>query len=266
MSLSRAGRAPLRLRPRLLPTLAVLLLLPLLLGLGAWQLDRAAQKRALEAALNAAGDAPPAQILPGTDTEAMRELAYRRVAAYGRYAPERQLLLDNQIHDGRPGFRVFTPLRLGNGHSAVLVDRGWLPMGATRDQLPALALATDERLVRGLLTPPPDVGLRLGDGMANPGRWPRLVQYLDPARLAPELGVRLLPYVIRLDPAAPDGYLREPPALPFGPERHLGYAVQWFALAATLALLWLRHSLVRDAAAARPEPTHTETPGHVRHG
>jgi len=52
----------------------------------------------------------------------------------------------------------------------------------------------------------------------------------------------VIPGVLLLDAAEPDGYLRDWRASDFGPERHLGYAFQWFALAVTLVILYLAWS------------------------
>lgn len=235
-------------RPRLVPTLAVAALLPLLLGLGVWQLDRAGEKRGMVAAFVAAQDAPPvayAADLP----------RFTRVAARGRWDPTRQFLLDAMVHEGRAGFRVLTPLLLDDGR-VLLVDRGWVPGDPARRALPEVALAAGDAVeVVGLVDELPRAGIAQRAAAApadDRAPWPRVVLYPTQAELAAALGLApgvapratLLPRLLRLDPAAADGYARAfAPDFGVSRERHLAYAVTWFALAATLLAIWVLTNL-----------------------
>lgn len=243
-----------RFAPALLPSLAALPLLGLLLGLGFWQLDRAAQKQSLLDDYQR--HARDAAITLDADTRIAASDRYRRVEARGVYDVERQFLLDNRVHQGRPGYEVLTPLRLGDGEVAVLVDRGWLPLGRSRDELPDLRIAEpeSERRVSGMIyLPSPDTFV-LGEGEARDPGWPKVLQRVRYELHAQQLGYRLLPMVLWLDPAAADGYTRAWQPVVFGPERHRGYAVQWFALAATLFVIYLGFQF-------RPLHTPPKSPG-----
>ncbi len=230
-----------RLAPRARPTFAMLAAVALFSALGAWQLDRAAGKRALERAFERPG---AAVALPA---DAASLATYLRVYADGRYDANRQFLHDNRSHEGRAGVEVLTPLLLPDG-SAVLVNRGWLPYGRTRRDLPGVGVGAEPRRVTGRWRELPRAPIEL---VAPAGAsWPRLVQYPRSAELSGMLGRHLRPGYILLDPADADGYVRN--WLPVGtsPVRHLGYAVQWFAFAATAVAIWaalaLRHG--RDEA------------------
>ena len=228
---------PVDFRPGWLPSLVTLALLVLLTGLGFWQLDRAEDKRALLAQWQARRDAPPralARVLAG---EAAR---FTPVAARGRFDSEHQYLLDNRIRNNRPGYQVLTPLKLADGEGAVLVNRGWVPMGRGRSDLPQLPAPEGAVRVTGSLAPPPQTGMRLGPPDPGRDRWPKVIQYMAPGRVAEQLGYPVRDRVIRLDPEAPHGFERDWGApVPFGPERHVGYAVQWFALAGALLVIYL---------------------------
>lgn len=228
-----------RFRPGFWPTLAVLLLLPLLLGLGFWQLDRAGQKRAWLEQLQAGLEQEPIELdAAATDYQAV---AFRRVIARGSYDPDHQLLLDNQVRDRQVGYLVLTPLRLDGTGVAVLVDRGWVPAPLDRTQLPAIDLDAGALTVRGIADQGPSAGLRLGEAAAEADRrWPLRLQYLDFAQLEQRLPYPLMPYVIRLDADQPHGYRRDwQPTPEMGPATHLGYAVQWFGLAIALVVIYL---------------------------
>jgi surfeit locus 1 family protein len=223
---------PRAFRPRLLPTLAAAALLPLLLWLGGWQLERAGEKGALTAAFAAARGATPAPYATGLPR-------FSRVVARGRWDATRQFLLDATVHEGRVGFRVLTPLVLDDGR-VLLVDRGWVAGDPARRTLPAVAFDADGPVEAvGLIDELPRAGIASAPAAATAG-WPRVVLYPTRDALAAALGAPLEPGLLRLDPAAPDGYARGfAPDFGVSRERHLGYAFTWFALAATLVAIWI---------------------------
>ncbi|MEX0386822.1 SURF1 family protein [Spiribacter onubensis] len=225
--------------PRLLPTAAYLLLLMLLLSLGHWQLDRADQKRAMLAERAAATRAPVVDLNEVTATLATHE--YRRVTANGTFDEAHQFLLDNRIQDGQVGYRVLTPLRLDGLDRAVLVDRGFVPIVGDRQTPPALPPVDPQGPVTGRVSRGPSVGLRLGDPSDQPMQWPRRIQYMDfdymQSTLDYPLGDYLLVEGALTNEAVAQRTGRD--AWRFGPERHDGYAVQWFSLAGALTLIWL---------------------------
>lgn len=205
---------------------ATLLLVPALVALvalGHWQLERAAEKRALVTAFDAAAAVPLGA--PGSVPR------YARVTLAGHYRPERQFLLDNMTHDGAAGYRVLTPFAVDGG-PLVLVDRGWLAAGPRRSVLPAIDVAGAPRTLSGRSDELPRAGIALADHAA--AGWPKVVSYPTHAALERALGEPLYPGVVLLDAALPDGYLRDWHPGGFPPERHVGYALQWFAFAAVL--------------------------------
>ncbi|NGX17474.1 SURF1 family protein [Wenzhouxiangella sp. XN24] len=225
-----------RFRPGIPATLFTAFFLPLLLFLGSWQLDRAGQKQALFDAFAAGGPA----VALDAESAGLEELRrYAPVEATGRYLAERQFLLDNMVAGGQAGYRVWTPLLVGEDR-VVLVDRGWVPRDFSAEQAPDVAVDPGPRTVAGLLDRLPRPGIELDTRMA-PG-WPKVVQFPTLDELSEALGRTVMPGVLLLDAAEPDGYLRDWRASDFGPERHLGYAFQWFALAVTLVILYLAWS------------------------
>jgi surfeit locus 1 family protein len=230
--------------PSLAATLAALAGLALLVWLGTWQLERAAHARAQLAAY-AGGDAEAVALPPAANAAALPR--YARVRLRGRYLAEQQFLLDNMTHAGVAGYRVLTPFATAGGDT-VLVDRGWLPVGPSRAALPRIEVGGELRELTGRLDALPRPGIELAAAPAG-GDWPRVVAFPKLAELGAALGRPLYPTLVLLDPAQPDGYLRDwrPGGLP--PERHVGYAAQWFALALTLLAGYVMASLrKRDAA------------------
>jgi surfeit locus 1 family protein len=235
-------------KPALIPSVITFLTLPFLLALGVWQLHRAHQKEVLLADFKAHTALPyvPLSALDPTDPSSL----YRRVIAEGRYDREHQILLDNQIRDGQPGYHVYTPLRLRGRPGGILVNRGWVPLGASREQLPDIEVPGADVTLKGWLAQPANPGLRLGE--AARVSWPRVVQYLDYKDLVADLGYPLEPVVILLAPEEKNGYWREwrPQFGAFGPERHWGYAVQWFALALALLAIFIAVNIERRSEEA----------------
>lgn len=223
-------------RARLLPTAATALMLPLLIALGVWQLGRAEQKQALLQMYAQRAQAAPI-VLDGSqrDLDAVR---YHSVTASGHFDVKHQVLLDNRIHRGQAGYEVITPLRIAGGTVGVLVDRGWVPLGATRTRLPETPIPQGRVTVRGTIGAAPTTGLDLDSRFGPDTTWPVLLN-IDIAWLETRLGYRLLPYVIRLDRQDPNGFVRDWRLFDIGPERHLGYAFQWLALAVTLAVIYI---------------------------
>jgi cytochrome oxidase assembly protein ShyY1 len=213
--------------------------------LGFWQYARMQEKEALLARVaHALNDRQPHAL----DSE-VTGIAW--VDGDGVIDP-RTLLLDNQIRDGRPGVHVYCIVGTGRAAGHRLVDFGWLPLAGDR-QLPDATCPAGPMHVQGLATPPPSSGVRMGDAMqpAGPGRW--LMTRVDVDAIAKAFNMRLPASVIRLDPKLPGGYTRDLNILPntLPPERHLGYAVQWWALAlavfVTALLLTFRPRLRKTA-------------------
>ena len=218
----------------------------LFVAAGTWQLGRMQEKRALLASFAARASLPP-QTGPLSDARAA-EQRFARLRVRGRYDSAHQVLLENIVHDGRPGYYVLTPLRTAG--AAVLVNRGWLPANPDRSAaLPALRVAETTREVSGRIEPLPVPGLRLASPLpAAGGAWPRRLLFPTAAQLGAEIGYPVHDYQLLLDPAAPDGFLRDwRPATGLGPETHLGYAVQWFGFAVAATIIYLALNLKRHA-------------------
>ena len=237
---------PFRFSPGLLPSIAVVLLLGLFLSLGLWQLGRAEEKRVLLERFEASRLGRPlgADALTAGYADALR---YRRVVLQGRFLTDRQFLLDNQVRQGQAGFEVLTPFRLVDGR-VVLVNRGWLPMGARRDVLPDVSVSGAPVEIAGWIYIPFGEAYRLGDVDDPAAGWPRIVQDLDFDVFARRLDMSLLPMTIRLSAEAPAGYLRDWDVVPMTPAKHIAYAVQWLGMAAALLVIYVVVNLKREDA------------------
>jgi len=223
--------------PRPFTTALTLVLLAALVSLGRWQLQRADQKRELFDAFAKGADATRL-----IDLETPPLPRYRQIEARGSYDGSRQLLIDNMTSaDGRAGYFVVTPFALEGG-GWLLVNRGWVPLGASRAVLPAVGVAGDARRVFGRTDHLPSAGLRMGQPAALRPSYPAVASFpshADIEQLLRETSWTQAAELILLDRDQPDGYVRQwqPPGFP--PLRHTAYAVQWFGLALALGVIYL---------------------------
>jgi surfeit locus 1 family protein len=218
--------------------------------LGRWQWHRAAEKEALDASFRAGSER--VTDLGGSSTAALPR--YQRVRVMGNLDGTHQFLLDNMSHDGRAGVEVLTPLMLSDGRT-LLVNRGWVPWGATRSHLPEVTLAAGGPVVlTGRLDELPVTGLALGRAApAKDATWPKLTSFprmaeLGDALMTSDVRTALEPRQLLLDAGEPNGYVRDWQVSGLGATRHLAYALQWWAFAALAAVLYVVLNLKRAPA------------------
>ena len=211
--------------------------------LGVWQLDRAAQKTNRQALLDARRQLPElaAADLARTAAEVPGQVQ-RRIRLQGRWVARATHFLDNRPMNGRVGFHVVTPLQLADG-TAVLVERGWAPRNALRrEDLPPVRTPEDETVtVVARISPAPSRLFDLGGLETGVIR-----QNLDLDAVARASGLSLRPAtLLQTEGPADDGLLHHWSAPSTGVDKHHGYAVQWFALSALIAGLYVWFQLIR---------------------
>ena len=202
------------------------MLLPVVLSLGNWQLNRAEEKRLFEQEymdrIGALARIPGAEVAD-----------FERVRLTGEYEAERYFLLDNQTRNGAIGYGVVSSFRTIDGRRW-LVNRGFLMGDRARRTLPEVNVPSGTVTLTGLIWP--DLGLVpvFGENVWPDG-WPKLVQRLEVTRMA-----ALLPDAVaaevRLEPGQPGVLAAAPVELNMPASKHTGYAVQWFGLAAALSI------------------------------
>lgn len=219
-------------KPGLLPTLIVLCLLPLLVWLGLWQLERGEQKRDMLARQEARQQAMP---VGPEQIETLQERAYSRIVVQGRFDAEHSFLLDSRTRDGQVGVELLQPFQDQPSGLWVMINRGWIPWPDRR--IPPVFETPDRplKLTAWVYAPsgkPFVLNKRQAEG------WPRLINHVDIEDMWQILGRDGVAYQLRLEPG-PIAYRADWPVTTMQPQQHLGYAVQWFALAAALLALFI---------------------------
>jgi len=229
------ARPGLRFEPEWRLTLVTLVLLPVLVSLGMWQLQRAGEKKVLAAAFEERRQQPPAPLSALWD-ESADSLAYRRVRLSAQFTPGRYFLLDNSVRGGRFGYEVLAIAETERG--SVLVNRGWTAGDSTRRSLPRVPeLAGTQELVGHVYVSPGRPYLLVEQQFAE--GWPKLVQALEMEKLIPLVGGAVFAYPVRLDEGQPGALVTDWRIVNVSPEKHRGYAMQWFTMASVLLVLYL---------------------------
>ncbi len=202
-----------------------------LASLGVWQLERAQAKADLLAGIDRALALEPSTLAAAE--AAPLGARFHSVVVSGRFDPTRQILLDNQLQAGQPGVRAYVPFLLDDGR-VLLADRGWLAW-PDRAQPPPQAEVSDlPQQLDGILLDPPGAGYQLA-AAPNAG-WPFLTTRMVMAEIDGRLSMPLLEWVLE-DRRADRALSIRAGMLP--PERHRGYAVQWFGLSIAVIVIYL---------------------------
>jgi len=222
---------PLRVQLNIPIAVLTLVILPLLVGLGFWQLDRAAQKRSLEERLAHQQAEPPMALTPANMTTLP---VYRRVIAEGHFDNEHTWLLDNKQRQGRVGYEVVTPFKFSQG-GAVLINRGWVAGTGDRRQLPPIPTVEGEQTLFAQLVAVSEHPLLNAHSTAVD--WPRVVMAIEPVIMAEQWGQSLLAdRYLQLDASSAGALETTWPLMNMSAQKHTGYAVQWFAMAFALVI------------------------------
>lgn len=205
---------------------------PLLLGLGNWQLQRAQEKQQILHDIDVRLSAQPARI-----SELRQAQTYTPVRLLGFYTDE-YFYLDNRTRNGRTGYEILQVFETnsGSGRTRWLINRGWLAAGTDRGQLPDVAYPLAAKVITGFLYPVPQTTqTEGGNSSIEPhGR----IQQLD-AALADRLNLTRSSWHIRLSADSDTAFVTDWQLVNVKPQKHHGYALQWFSMASALVVLWL---------------------------
>jgi len=223
----------------------------LTVSLGNWQLRRAEQKLALQATWDGAERAAPVTV-GGTDVGDVAQRLPLRVALRGRFLPEHEVWLDNRFMDGRAGLMLIVPLRLGDG-TTVLVNRGFAArVSSDRGRLPDVVRPVGDVLVEGVAVAHAARVLALGENAPAGAVRPLVWQNLDFDAFERVSGLAVPRWVVQQTGSDADGLVRRWPRHDAGVDKHRGYALQWYSLAALIVALTLIFGVRALRGRARP--------------
>ena len=207
-------------------------LLLLVLSLGVWQIDRGYKKKELENTFLERQSQPVKEIKYNTLENSD---LYRNVVLEGKYL-DQIFLLDNKIHNGKPGLKVFSPFESIN-ESLVLVSRGWIEF-EDRSNLPMIKTEGNALKIQGILRSESKDFILENDNMKKNTN-PILVQTINLDELSSYLGKPLSPYILELSELSKSAFVKTWQPINLSSFRHFGYAVQWFGLGLVLIIGYL---------------------------
>ncbi len=222
--------------PGVISTLITAAFLYTMMSLGFWQLDRAEFKDTLQQKITERKNLSASGIdeLPQT-TDDRR---YLPVKITGQYDFEHNFFLDNKTFNGRVGYHVFTPVKITDT-KAILISRGFINLGESRNQLPVIATPESKINIQGILDLQPSRALVLAENVNQTERWPLVLQYLDLKEASQALGYELYDMVLWLDKNEPGSFEYDLPVLNLNAAKNSGYAFQWFAMSLALFIIFI---------------------------
>ncbi len=240
-----------RFRPTVFATLLAMAGFGLFASLAIWQVNRAAEKQSLQASVERRLSMK--EISLSTLNADADDLYFIRVEGRGYFEKGEDILLDNIVYQGAAGYYLYSLLKLDNREERVLINRGWLPMGKSRDEMPMFTTPEDHLVVHGVIAKPRSRPVVLGNvdkpNFENEQVW----LYLDLDYLEKQTGYSIMPFVIRMDANDPLGYVREWPRFDARISMHIGYAIQWAVFALVVLVVFVGVNMKKTKKENRQE-------------
>lgn len=232
--------------PGLKLTLITLILLPILVYLGMWQLEKSHQKEKNISDLNY-NSVQSAINLSQISEPNLAKHRYVPVKIDGIFLNQYNFLLDNQMYEHKPGYRVLTIVSTPQISKWILIDRGWVPIGPNRTQLPTIDHIFGLREIHGVIETI-GTGIELKSPKVSPeAAWPVVLSTLNYDFIAKTINHPVYEFVIRLTDDQITHYVYPQAHKGISIEKHMGYAIQWFIFAFLLVLYYLIVSTKRGA-------------------
>ncbi|MDB4139947.1 SURF1 family protein [Candidatus Thioglobus sp.] len=219
----------------ILPSILITATFAFLVSLGFWQLERADDKRSIEASIKQANTGSVELI---KKEEVLQSSEYYEVRLQGKYLSDKQFIYDNQIVDQVSGYYVLTPYALEGQSKAILINRGFIPWNGRRDKLADIVIGQETREIKVQISKPiKRMELKLSEVSIQ---FPVLIQSIDLQDMADRAKIDFSSVIGLLDASASNGFIRKWEPYTGSIEKHIGYAVQWFLMALVLAIIGIR--------------------------
>lgn len=225
-----------RFSPGLIMTILTIALAYVMFSLGQWQLSRAQYKDNLQQKIAERKKMPAigySQLPHETD-----DRIFLPVKLKGSFDAKHSILLDNKVVHGIVGYEIFTPFMMANGVN-ILVNRGFVPLGKSRQVLPDFDTPEEILTIQGLMEKAPSKAVFLAEGLHEGDGWPMVFQYIDITELETKLDYRLMNMIVRLAENEAGGFKYHQPVLSLNSAKNNGYAFQWFAMMTALLIIYI---------------------------
>ena len=206
-----------------------MLVFSLLIKLGFWQIERAFEKEQRQERIQALSQRDALTLAQVQALDGLKDgINDLPIKLTGTFDADRVFLLDNQPDKGRLGYRVYQIIE-SNGE-AILINLGWVQGSIDRSVLPKIIPVTGQHTITGHVREV-EVGIQLQAQNLTDATWPLRVQQIELDKFSTLIDKKLLPFVVYLDTKEIIGYKKNWQPIVMPPEKHRGYAFQWFSLA-----------------------------------
>jgi len=204
--------------------------------LGVWQLHRYQFKKDLLMTYQQRLNGTP--MVFSNIASSAETLPFQKVIATGIYLNQFTLLIQNQFYHDQLGYEVLTPLQISDDTKLLLVDRGWIP-ATSNHTAPNIPNVIGKQKILGYIKVLNEFQFTLGQNILDTQHYPLVIQKIDFHEINQVTKKTFYPVVLRLDVSQPNGFVRDWTITNVIPQRHMGYAVQWFAMAFVLIIAYL---------------------------
>jgi surfeit locus 1 family protein len=211
--------------------------------LGFWQLHRAHYKKELLQNYHQRLTAEPTPLTKLAQHPINDLLQFKTVELQAQYLNHSTMFVQNQFYQDQPGYEVLTPVQIAGNQKLLLVDRGWVAQ--TQNLLPPpLQEVNGLQYISGYIKLLNEYQFTLGENILYPKRSPLIMQKIDIEEITRLTHRQYYPFILRLN-SPKYGFIRHWTITTMSPERHTGYAVQWFAMALALLIAYLCFTMER---------------------
>jgi surfeit locus 1 family protein len=227
-------------------TLCTLLCIALFIKLGLWQYHKAEIKQNIENQYQAS--LKKQDVLLSDYLDQPEQLQYQKVSVVGEYAPQYQILIDNQVEAEQAGFHVVTPFKIKGKDIYVLVNRGWLIGGESHQDIPQFGTPVGEQSISGMVWIPTTkiFTLERAESKAVTKAWQPVWQHLDMKKYQAQAPITVLNVIVKLSPEqTTGGFVRNWQLPPSRIMTNLSYAYQWFGFAFAALVIYLYSNISR---------------------
>jgi len=227
---------------KLLPSLVFIIFFTIFIKLGFWQLDRADQKKIINMAFAERQNQPAIPLNKETIQMPIKDIIWHHVSMSGEFLNNKNIILDNQVVQEKAGFLIYTPFKILDSNRIILVNRGWYPLSNSRNDVPNIPPIKGVQAIEGEINQMPSSGISLGKVLTEKlDESSFRLQKMDYEVLCSLLGKDLMKYVVKLKkPIFDKTYVLDSGIPVPDSDKNYGYAFQWFAMAFTLFIIFIR--------------------------
>jgi surfeit locus 1 family protein len=205
-------------------------------------MDRADQKKIINMAFVERQNQPPINLNKETIQMPIKDIIWHHVTLSGEFLNDKNIILDNQIREEKAGFLIYTPFKILNSNKIILINRGWYPLTNSRKDILDIPPIKEMRIIEGQVSQMPSSGISLGKVVTEKLNESSFrLQKMDYEVLSSLISKDLMEYEVKLRKPIFDKTYVVDSGIPVpDSDKNYGYAFQWFAMAFTLFIIFIR--------------------------